>query len=258
MGGLGLQDPNDCAEAARFAGLLIAEPAIARLRVPEALFQAAARNALAEFNARWDFQIDMPKASKELQRSLTTMVYKKRQAELLVSALPEDADRLVSLCSPHSTAWLTTSSPWFSLTPQEYRFALRWLLGVPVRPAAYTCPTCGVTADAQGRHAVACTLSGAASKGHTVVKRVLGDLFRLAGYEVDMEQGPKDTDERPRPADVLVKGFRPKPLEVDTTIWSRLLYPTDPLDAVVEAKMAHHKPICAELGWLVAVFAADV
>ena len=200
----------------------------------------------------------MPKASKDLQRNLTSLIFKKRQAELLVNATPEDAERLTSLCSPHSTAWLVTSSPWFSLTAQEYRFALRWVLGVPVRPASYTCPTCGATADNQGRHAVACTLSGAASKGHTVVKRVLGDLFRLAGYEVDMEQGPKETDERPRPADILVKGFRPKPLAVDTTIWSRLLYPADPLDAVVDAKLAHHKPICATLGWLVAVFAADV
>ena len=34
-----------------------------------------------------------------------------------------------------------------------------------------------------------------------------------------------------------------------------MLYPTDPLEAVVEAKMAHHKPICATMGWLVAVFA---
>jgi hypothetical protein len=258
MGGLGLRDPNDCAEAARLAGLINAEPAIARLRVAEDVFDAAARKALAEFNARWGLQVEMPKASKDLQRNLTSLIYKKRRAEMLVSATPEDAERLTSLCSPHSTAWLTTSSPWFSLSAQEYRFALRWLLGVPVRPASYTCPTCGATADPQGRHAVACTLSGAASKGHTVVKRVLGDLFRLAGYEVDMEQGPKNSDERPRPADVLITGFRPKPLAVDTTIWSRLLYPTDPLDAVVEGKMAHHKPICAEMGWLVAIFAADV
>ena len=88
------------------------------------------------------------------------------------------------------------------------------------------------------------------------MKRVLGGLFRLAGCDVEMEQGPSDSLERP--ADVLVRGFRAKPLSVDTTIWSRMLYPADPLDAVVEAKLAHHKPICARMGWTAAVFAADV
>ena len=94
--------------------------------------------------------------------------------------------------------------------------------------------------------------------GHTVFKLVLASLYRLCGCDVEilMEQGAPGSAERP--ADILVKGFQARPLAIDTTMWSRHLYPTEPRDAVVSAKPAHHKPICAQLGWTSKVCAADV
>ena len=99
----------------------------------------------------------------------------------------------------------------------------RQQLGVPIAPRPYRCPSCGVFADAYGRHAAFCYMSGAACRGHTVFKLVLAFLYRLAGCNVQLEQGALDSAKRP--ADILVKVFMPRPLAIDTTIWSRHVYP---------------------------------
>ena len=258
MGGLGLQDPRHSAEAARLAGLINAAKTISRLGVPESLFQAAASQALAAYNQKWSFNSVMPKPAKDVQHELTLAVHKQRHAALVANASGPDAERLVSVSSPHAIDWTGYTSPWYCLGPEEYRFALRWVLGVPIQPGPYRCPSCGVMADRYGRHAVSCHLSGAAGRGHNVFKLTLASLYRLCGCEVSVftEQGTEGSSERP--ADILVKGFQARPLAIDTTVWSRHLYHSDPLDAVVAAKLAHHKPLCSREGWTVRVCAADV
>ena len=51
------------------------------------------------------------------------------------------------------------------------------------------------------------------------------------------------------PADILVKWFQARPLAIDTAVYSRHLYSAEPLHTVVAAKLAHHKPLCAQEGW---------
>ena len=256
LGGLGLQNPHDCAEASRLASLVNAGQTIAQFGIPTKIYDDAVAAALEAYNHKWGMLRATPKPSKDLQRQLTEAVYKSRQASLLADPDFAQSERLVSLSGPHATDWLKYSSPWFSLCPAEFRFALRWVLAVPIQPAPYSCPSCGAVADELGRHAVSCAFSGAAGRGHTVFKLVLASLYRLAGCDVLVEQSPEGTLERP--ADILVKGFLPRPLAIDTTIWSRTRFPSDPLDAVVAAKTAHHKILCKKEGWTVRICAADV
>ena len=72
------------------------------------------------------------------------------------------------------------------------------------------------------------------------VKCVLAKMYRAAGARVEMEQ---HTDARPdrRPADLLVSGVFPKPCAIDPTVWSRRGDGPDPVDAVVQCKVAAGK-----------------
>ena len=150
--------------------------------------------------------------------------------------MPEKAERLSSVMTPHAVDWLFGGSPWFSLTPDEMRYAARWTLGVPLDTSHYKCPLCGLNADAKGLHATACHATGATVSGHNVVKMVMGAIYRAAGATVDFEQSTPHNSQR-RPADLLVRGISAKPLAVDVTIWSRTVNINDPLDKALEAKV---------------------
>ena len=80
--------------------------------------------------------------------------------------------------------------------------------------------------------------------------------MRGCDVTVFTEQGVAGSSERP--ADILVKGFQARPLDIDTTVYSRHLYSAEPLDAVFAAKLAYHKPRCAQEGWTAKICAADV
>ena len=77
------------------------------------------------------------------------------------------------------------------------------MLGVHIREGPYRCPYCGVLADAQGLHAVACNTTGSTAIGHSVVKRVIGIIYREAGGTVEFEQRQRQRTGI-RPADLLV------------------------------------------------------
>ena len=81
-------------------------------------------------------------------------------------------------------------------------------------------------------------------------------MMRGCDVTVFTEQGVAGSSERP--ADILVKGFQARPLYIDTTVYSRHLYSAEPLDAVFAAKLAYHKPLCAQEGWTAKICAADV
>ena len=81
-------------------------------------------------------------------------------------------------------------------------------------------------------------------------------MMRGCDVTVFTEQGVAGSSERP--ADILVKGFQARPLDIDTTVYSRHLYSAEPLDAVLAAKLAYHKPRCAQEGLTAKICAADV
>jgi len=184
-------------------------------------------------------------------------VHDQLRSKLVASAEPVEADRLLSVTTLHAVDWTQGPNPWFTLTPEEVRYALRWCLGVPLYQAAYTCRFCGRAADAGGLHATACLATGAAARGHTVVKWVLGSVYRAAGGHVEFERSTAAHPER-RPADLLVCGVSPRPLAIDVTVWSRFADGTDPLDKVVADKVTTSAAICKREGWAFRPWAADV
>ena len=143
---------------------------------------------------------------KFLEQQLMQPVQELRRAALESRATPDHAERLASVCSSHASDWLRGPGRWFTLAKDEARQCGRWVIGVPLHHEPYNCPWCGVVADAQGLHAVACEASGHVPRGHTGVKCVLAELYRAAGARVELEQ---HTDDRPdrRPADLLVLGI---------------------------------------------------
>jgi hypothetical protein len=250
LGGLGLQDPCDSAEAARLANVVGIRDQVVSLGVPVSACEAAAVAALDAYNGRWSFERGLPKPEKDLQHSLTRAVLQRRRDVLVVD--PACMERMTSLCSPGATKWAVQSSPWFALPVAEYRAALRWIVGAPIHSKEYVCPDCGKMADQLGVHAVTCQATGATPRGHSTVKFLLGSLFRAAGCHVEFERGPAAATTRP--ADILVHGAGPRPLAVDTSIWTHV---RDELDAVVARKVASSKAVCAREGWQFAVWAAD-
>jgi hypothetical protein len=109
-------------------------------------------------------------------------------------------------------------SRWVRLSTGEFREALGWVTGVPLRPTAYCCPDCNRQGDHFGVHAAACAGSGAPTRGHhyfrDVLWRILGDL----GYTVSREQALQNVPQL-IPADVfVVTGLRGRPLALDVSI----------------------------------------
>jgi hypothetical protein len=255
-GGLGLADPTVAAHAARFAMLVNAAAALAQLGVPQTAICEATLGAASAYWTQWGLHGEVPMSSKTLQKELTDVVHDLRRARLVANACPTELERLVSVATPHALDWAQGSSPWFSLTPAEVRQATRWVLGVPLRTGPYQCPFCGIVADAQGLHAVACSMTGPTAVGHSVVKRVLGTVYREAGATVDFEQ-PRQRNGL-HPADLLVSGLTVKTTAIDLIIWSYHHDGPDPLDAVVERKLKKNKPLCVAKGWQCKPWAADV
>ena len=81
----------------------------------------------------------------------------------------------------------------------------------------YGSPDCGRPADAHGHHAVCCQRTGTIGRGHTALRDTLFEILRLAGYDVELEQRTADCAER-RPADILVKNWKGRPLAIDVTV----------------------------------------
>ena len=256
-GGIGFGDPTVSAHAARLAMLVNTAETILDLGVNEVVLKAATEAAQLSYNTFWGLHNGLPAPAKDLQRELTAAVHDLRRAKLVAEATPEEAERLSSVMTPHAADWLLGGSPWFSLTPDEVRYAARWILGVPLHNNDYKCPFCGLDADAKGLHATACHATGATSSGHNVVKLVMGTIYRAAGATVDFEQSTPQNAQR-RPADLLVRGISARPLAIDVTIWSRTVSNNDPLDKALEAKVMASAGDCRLAGWTFKVWAADV
>lgn len=255
-GGLGLGDPANICHAARLAALVNTTEKAVELGLPLDHARSEIEQALKAFNERWGLHHGVPTPEKNLQKQLMTSVHEVRRALIMANASADEVERLDSVCTPHAADWLRGPGQWFSLTDEEARYGIRWVLGIPLVDEPYLCPWCERPADRLGLHAAACEASGAVARGHTAVKCVLADLYRAAGAHVDTEQGPEDRNRRP--ADLLVSGPFPKPWAIDNTIWSRHTDGPDPLDAVVQRKVAAGKRMCQRQGWTYRVWAADV
>ena len=95
-------------------------------------------------------------------RSLLTQKFLSNKIEdcqfrkLFNNFTPIDRARLLSISSPHASAWLSvTPSPSIGLhlEPPEFQVAIKWWLGIPVAHGQ-SCTLCNAALDNYGHHAL--------------------------------------------------------------------------------------------------------
>ena len=117
--------------------------------------------------------------------------------------------------------WVSTTSLIKLLEPAEGCSSLRWVFGIPLRDHAYICPDCGMLADPAGIYAVTCQRSGFITRGHSVLRNAIIELFRRAGVRVEATITSSlrvATTRDERSADILVSNWHGKTVAVDFTI----------------------------------------
>ena len=257
-GGLGLQIPEDSAAAARLANLVNIADIVRDLDGDPAYLQAALDRALETYRSQRRLaEMLPPDPGRHLQRELTEPIMAQKAATLYSTLDTAGQRRLLSVASPHALQWTMGPNPWIRLTADEFRCALRWVTGTPMRPGEYRCPYCGKQADNMGVHAVSCTISGAAARGHYLVRDLHALLWQEAGLKVEKERSPL-AHPNLRPADLLIHHLLPDgPTAMDFTLWTRLHDLYDELDQAVRNKRRVYKGPCEEEGWVFRAWGAD-
>ena len=114
------------------ATLLLAKTAALELGADENFVQAAIDRALLALQHELHgLPLTFGVRAKELQKQLTDLVHNQKLSDLRAHASHHDATRLASLSSPHALAWTTGPSPWFRLSPTDFRAGIRVVLGIP-------------------------------------------------------------------------------------------------------------------------------
>ena len=176
-----------------------------------------------------------------------------------------DKARLLSVSSPHASAWLSVvPSPGLglSLDPNEHQMAIKWWLGLNTSPGSPPCALCPEhPLDPLGHHAVTCKRGGDAISRHNKLRDVVLQTCHRACISAKAEAGSGLGHElrNTRPADILASNWLcGKPAVFDLTVVS----PLNPTfiseagctagSAAVAAELRKHSANyakCSELGW---------
>ena len=202
-GGYGLRDPWSVVDTARLASLVKVSERAETFGASSSYIRQETDKATTNYlrALKVDFIADLV-PSRELQKMLTDPLHSAAVDWIVRSADEPTRQRMNSLTTPHATAWLTSTSLMRIMTQGEFVSGLKWGGGMKFRHNAYRCPNCGSEANAYGVHAVTCQRSGAISRGHTMLRDTVAELFTLAWLPVTKEQHlPQSLD---RPADLLL------------------------------------------------------
>ena len=204
------------------------------------------------------------------QKKLSDAIEEMQFNSLLNSCSLADKARLLSVSSPHASAWISvvpSSSLGLHLDPNEFQTAVKWWLGVN-HPSFSSdgnpmvcplCPNCAL--DPLGYHCVTCKSGGDVPTRHNTLRNAVHSTFERAGLSAHLEVGcgwGKD-NARTRPADILVTNWDcGTSAAFDITV-------TSPLNSLnmleagmyqgVSAKSAEHRkhtendPKCVALAW---------
>ncbi|KAL5505640.1 hypothetical protein EMCRGX_G007104 [Ephydatia muelleri] len=146
------------------------------------------------------------------QKVLSSKIEDRQFGYLFHSATLTDRARLLSVSSPHTSAWLSiTPSPRLNLhlEPAEFQVALKWWLGIPV-VRGQSCPHCpSFVLDDFGHHSLSCKHGGDVVSRHNKLRDVFLDFCQRAclGPRLEMGCGAGYTNPQSRPADVLVPNW---------------------------------------------------
>ena len=139
-------------------------------------------------------------------------------------SLPDKA-RLLSISSPHATAWLSVIPSLrlnLHLEPDEFQIAVKWWLGI----AATDIPVCSFCPfHALGHHALTCKHGGDVVSRHNRLRDVLLESCRLAclGPQIEAQSVLRHEGHRTRPTDILIPHWDlGKPAALDRTVTSTL------------------------------------
>eukprot|EP00731_Ephydatia_muelleri_P036196 Em0214g2a len=184
--------------------------------------------------------------------------------QLLSKSSVPDRARLLSVSSPHASAWLSVvPSPGLNLhlEPAEFQAAIQWWLGIGVAHGS-VCSHCPHSLDPLGHHALTCKHGWDVVNRHNRLRNVFAESCRRAciGVQVEAGSGLGRHEHHTRPADVLATNWMlGKPAAFDFAVTSPL--DSSPLhEASVTAGSAAHATEarkhqendvkCAELGWV--------
>ena len=141
------------------------------------------------------------------QKFLSNKIEDCQFRKLFDKSTPFDRTHLLSISSPHASAWLSvTPSPSMGLhlEPSEFQVAIKWWLGIPVAQGQ-SCSQCNAALDTYGHHALCCKLGGAFSR-HNRLRDVFNDFCHCTCLAPKLEMGGWSR-EHTRPADVLVPNW---------------------------------------------------
>ena len=182
-----------------------------------------------------------------------------------LASSPAQHARLLSVSSPHASAWLSvmpTPQLNLHLEPPEFQVALKWWLGLDTSQNA-RCSLCPSHAlDPLGHHALTCKSGGDLIVRHNALRDTFWESCKLACIAGQLEAGSSLDEEgrQTRPADILVQNWEfGKPAALDFTVTSPL-NPTTLNEASVTAgsaasaaearKHATNDVKCNRLGWV--------
>ncbi|KAL5474616.1 hypothetical protein EMCRGX_G026588 [Ephydatia muelleri] len=204
-----------------------------------------------------------PSSGRRSQKVLSSKIEDQQFNNLFHNASVTDRARLLSISSPHASAWLSvTPSPRLNLhlEPAEFQVALKWWLGIPV-VQGQSCPHCpSCVLDDFGHHSLTCKHGGDVVSRHNKLRDVFYDFCQRACLGPRLEMGcGAGSDSQSRPADVLVPNWDlGKPAAFDLSVTSTL-QSSALLEASVTAGSAaqlaenrkhnNSDKKCDELGW---------
>ena len=148
-----------------------------------------------------------------------------------LASSPAQRARLLSVSSPHASAWLSvmpTPQLNLHLEPPEFQVALKWWLGMDTsqNTRCSLCPSHAL--DPLGHHALTCKSGGDLIVRHNALRDTFWESCKLACIGGQLEAGSSLDEEgrQTRPADILVQNWEfGKPAALDFTVTS-LLNPT--------------------------------
>ena len=199
------------------------------------------------------------------QKLLSVKLEDQQFTKLFANASLPDRARLLSISSPHSSAWLSvTPSPRLNLhlDPSEFQVAIKWWLGLPVSQGQL-CPQCmSHSLDQFGHHALSCKNGPDVVSRHNRVRDTLFEFCQRACLGAQLEAGSSLGHEarQTRPANVLIPNWElGKPAAIDLCVTSPLHSNTlqvacvTPNSAAMQAEQRKHHSNdakCEELGWV--------
>ena len=170
--------------------------------------------------------------------------------------------RLLSLSLPQSGDWLTAApipALGLHLQPNEFRAALKYLLGVPIYDSDRRCPYCkSAILDIFGDHAVSCHGRGDIISRHDRVRDTIMTASSSANLSPVCEQKHLLPENNSRPGDVYLPSFiagQPAALDVTITSPQQASLISDAartcgfaLTLAEDRKIGHYYQKCSDMG----------